>query len=116
VTSPISGRLVEVNPELQKLPSLLNDDPYVNGWIGMVEPDDLASELKQLSVADETAKWLKREIARFRDFIRNHTPQPAYADAGVTMADGGVPITGVLKAADAETWTSFEKEFLTAPQ
>ena len=114
VTAPLSGRLVEINPELQKQPSLINDDPYVNGWIATVEPENLAADLKQFAVADETAKWLKREISRFRDFIKVHTPQPAFAEAGVTMADGGIPITGVLKSADAETWKSFEKEFLTA--
>lgn len=114
IASPVSGRIVEVNQEVRKSPALINSDPYVNGWVAVVEPEDIAADLKAFSVADETAKWLKREISRFRDFIRENTSQSAYAHAGVTMADGGVPMTGVLKSADEHTWKSFEKDFLSA--
>jgi glycine cleavage system H protein len=114
ITSPVTGRIVEVNQEVRKAPSLLNNDPYVNGWVAVVEPENISIELKALSVADETAKWLKREISRFRDFIREHTPQSAYAQAGITMADGGVPMSGVLKSSDEHTWKAFEKDFLSA--
>lgn len=41
---PISGKLVEVNPELDGAPESINTDPYGNGWILKVEisnPADL---------------------------------------------------------------------------
>lgn len=41
--APIAGRVVEVNTELDATPELLNSDPYGNGWIALVEPDDPAA-------------------------------------------------------------------------
>jgi hypothetical protein len=66
-----------------------------------------------LSIADETAAWLRQEIARFRDFINVRTPQLA---TGVTMLDGGVPMVGALQGAEESVWRDFEREFLTAPR
>ena len=40
VYAPIGGRVVEVNLELNDAPNRLNDDPYGEGWICVIEPDD----------------------------------------------------------------------------
>ena len=48
IYAPVAGRIVEVNTELSDAPERLNDDPYGQGWICIIEPtdpDDLASLL-----------------------------------------------------------------------
>ena len=40
VYAPVSGRVVEVNLELNDAPNRLNDDPYGEGWICVIEPED----------------------------------------------------------------------------
>lgn len=40
VVSPISGVVVEVNSELADAPGRLNEDPYGEGWICLIEPSD----------------------------------------------------------------------------
>lgn len=40
VFSPINGVVVEVNSELADVPGRLNDDPYGEGWICLIEPSD----------------------------------------------------------------------------
>jgi glycine cleavage system H protein len=40
VYAPLAGRVVEVNTELADSPQRLNDDPYGEGWICVIEPDD----------------------------------------------------------------------------
>ena len=35
--SPVSGKIVEVNADLQDHPEYLNQDPYGKGWIAVVE-------------------------------------------------------------------------------
>lgn len=40
--APVSGTVVEVNDELTDSPERLNDDPYGEGWICVIEPDDPA--------------------------------------------------------------------------
>lgn len=48
---PITGKLVEVNPELDGAPESINTDPYGNGWILKVEISD-ASDLDNLMDAE----------------------------------------------------------------
>lgn len=37
VYSPVSGTVVEINPQLEEAPELLNDDPYGEGWLFRVQ-------------------------------------------------------------------------------
>jgi glycine cleavage system H protein len=47
IYAPVSGTVVEVNEDLADSPQRVNEDPYGDGWIAVVEPSD-ASELEQL--------------------------------------------------------------------
>ena len=40
VFAPLSGTLVEVNTDLGDSPERINEDPYGDGWICVIEPDD----------------------------------------------------------------------------
>ncbi|MBR5249847.1 MAG: glycine cleavage system protein GcvH [Bacteroidales bacterium] len=39
---PVSGKVIEVNPELEGAPELVNQDPYGKGWMIKVEMSDPA--------------------------------------------------------------------------
>jgi len=43
IYAPISGTVVEVNSELGDAPQRLNEDPYGEGWICVIDPADGAS-------------------------------------------------------------------------
>jgi len=43
VYAPVAGTVTEVNTELGDAPQRLNDDPYGEGWICVIEPSDAAS-------------------------------------------------------------------------
>jgi len=43
VYSPVAGTVVAVNPALADAPQALNDDPYGDGWICIVQPADPAA-------------------------------------------------------------------------
>ncbi len=43
IYAPVAGRVVEVNSELNDAPERLNDDPYGEGWICVIEPSDPAA-------------------------------------------------------------------------
>jgi glycine cleavage system H protein len=53
--SPASGSVVEVNPELEKSPDLVNTDPYGKGWLIKVQvegtPEGLLSESEYAATA-----------------------------------------------------------------
>jgi glycine cleavage system H protein len=40
LNSPVSGKIVQLNPALQATPELINQDPYGEGWLCEVETDD----------------------------------------------------------------------------
>lgn len=49
---PLSGKVIEVNEELDAQPELVNKDPYGGGWMIKMEIAD-PSEMSQLLSADE---------------------------------------------------------------
>jgi glycine cleavage system H protein len=51
IYAPISGTVVEANQELADSPQRVNDDPYGEGWLVVIEADDV-SQLDQLLEAD----------------------------------------------------------------
>jgi glycine cleavage system H protein len=57
LVSPINGKVVEINPELEDEPQLINEDPYGKGWIVKVEMAN-ADELGDLLSADDYAKQI----------------------------------------------------------
>ncbi|MEL9999834.1 MAG: glycine cleavage system protein GcvH [Desulfurococcaceae archaeon] len=56
--APVSGRIVEVNRQLETSPELLNKDPYGEGWIIAIEPTDL-SEYESLLTPEKYAEKIK---------------------------------------------------------
>ena len=40
IYAPVSGTVVEVNSDLADSPQRLNEDPYGEGWICVIEPGD----------------------------------------------------------------------------
>ncbi|MDR7434669.1 MAG: glycine cleavage system protein GcvH [Armatimonadota bacterium] len=55
--APVSGKVVEVNEALKDHPEILNQDPYGEGWLVVIEPTDL-SELQKLLGRDEYLKLI----------------------------------------------------------
>ena len=50
--SPVSGTVVEVNPALVMTPEVINQDPYGDGWLAVVETTDWNVERLTLLEAD----------------------------------------------------------------
>lgn len=47
--APISGTITERNEALEERPELVNSDPYGDGWMVTIEPDDAATVDELLS-------------------------------------------------------------------
>jgi glycine cleavage system H protein len=60
VVSPVSGTVIEVNEDLADSPEIINEDPYGNGWLVVLEMSD-PSELNDLMSRSEYEKFLKEE-------------------------------------------------------
>ncbi len=53
--APISGKVVEVNEELEDSPEFVNESPYEQAWMIVVEPSNV-SELDALMSAEDYDK------------------------------------------------------------
>jgi glycine cleavage system H protein len=51
VYAPVGGTVVEINSELTDAPQRLNDDPYGEGWLCVIEPDDATAADSLLDAA-----------------------------------------------------------------
>jgi glycine cleavage system H protein len=60
VTSPVSGKIIEVNEELSESPEIINEDPYGKGWIAVIEIEN-AAELGDLMDSSDYDKYIEGE-------------------------------------------------------
>ena len=61
LVAAISGTVEEVNAEVQSKPEILNEDPYVKGWLILVKPANLQAELANLMDFDKAVEWHKNQ-------------------------------------------------------
>ncbi|NLZ43767.1 MAG: glycine cleavage system protein GcvH [Clostridia bacterium] len=60
IYAPVSGEVIAVNDNLQHSPELINQDPYGEGWMVVIEPAD-PGEFPALLSAEEYEKYLRGE-------------------------------------------------------
>jgi glycine cleavage system H lipoate-binding protein len=89
VAAPLSGKVEHDNQGLKSNPGDLIHSPYDRGWVCLLTPSDLASELPSLKIGKPVIDWYQEEIMRLRN-------------------PNGVQATGPLD------WAAFEQQFLGA--
>ena len=62
--SPVSGRIIEANRDLEAHPELINSDPYGAGWICRIELADPEGEKSRLLKAETYMELMKGKIER----------------------------------------------------
>ena len=101
--SPIEGVLVSVNHEVLKNPNLVVEDPYRNGWVGVVKAPEIATNVKNLLQGPIVVPWMQNSLARLGAMVQQLTPALAQ--------DGGLPVKGLLFQVDVKTQEQLTKEF-----
>jgi len=62
--SPITGKVVEVNPVLITAPEAINQDPFGNGWLAVIEASDWDAEKTHLLDSQAYFKKMKEDAER----------------------------------------------------
>ena len=105
VKSPVKGTVQSVNQELSEKAIA---DPYELGWGMVIAPEGIVD--KSFRQGKLAVNWLKEEFIRFKDFLSVEVM--ADEEVGLTYADGGNIIEGVVGQLDDKTVKKFEEEFL----
>ena len=66
VRTPVSGRIIETNLDLQKRAKLANDAPYTAGWFVTIEPTNLSEESASLSKVQDVEERIRSMIREVR--------------------------------------------------
>jgi glycine cleavage system H protein len=61
LTSPVSGKVVEVNPAMEMAPEAINQDPYGVGWLAVIEATDWETDRARLLDAQAYFAQMKVE-------------------------------------------------------
>ena len=60
VYSPVSGKVIAVNDALADKPETINEDAYGEGWVLVVQPDDM-EQMNELLSPDDYAELIEGE-------------------------------------------------------
>jgi glycine cleavage system H protein len=88
--SPLSGRVLEVNPALARHPELLQQDPYGEGWLAVVDSSPDSSELERFHTGAAGSRFLEEEACHLRLLLKHRGIE--VDQIGDTLPDGGVHI------------------------
>jgi glycine cleavage system H protein len=102
VAAPASGRIVAVNPEVLREPTLAKSENYGSGWLFAIEPD--GKEWKTLPAGERARNWLRAEGERLTRFYEEQL--------GMAAADGGELIGSPDTLLTDSQWKALEHSFL----
>ena len=60
VYSPVSGKIIAINEDLEEAPGLVNSDPYGDGWLFRLDPVD-PDEYSELLEADDYSNYMEED-------------------------------------------------------
>jgi glycine cleavage system H lipoate-binding protein len=101
--SPLSGVITAVNPKLREGGIAAHQDPYTEGWVMTLHPQDLRREIKDLMVARQSLEFLRREVDRLHDILEEVLP---------LAADGGNLVKDLFGALPQLGWERLVRSFL----
>ena len=101
--APLSGKVTQINQNLQADCSKLGDMPYGRNWICIISPDDLAAELPLLKIGRSAATMFEEDIGRFTAHMQKVSDGEG--------SDSGPLYIGAIEQLDDARWESTVKEF-----
>jgi len=86
IPSPFSGTILETNASVGKVPKLLDDSPYEQGWIVKLRPSSFSLEKSLLSSVSAAERSLQEKIHQLRVRFFKAYPDHEMVEIGVECA------------------------------
>ncbi len=87
---PISGHLVQANSRLSQYPELVQQDPYGNGWLAMMERLQDRSQLEGFYAGPAGRRFLDEEAQHLKFLLKHRGVEIDHI--GKTLPDGGANV------------------------
>jgi glycine cleavage system H lipoate-binding protein len=102
--SPVSGAVYAVNDKVGKNPELAHDDPFHEGWLYILDAENLEPELAGLYSGQESFQWMEKESQNLYKLTG-----PRYEKLAAT---GGEPVDDFYGHFPEMDWDLLVKTFL----
>jgi len=101
--APLSGKVVEINENLRKDFSRLEQKSYGQNWICVIEGNNLDAELPRLKIGKSAVTFFQEDLDRFQTFLQKAK--------GHEVSDPESLFIGVIEKLDDARWETAMKEF-----
>jgi CheY-like chemotaxis protein len=101
--APLSGKVVKVNEVLRENWAMLEETPFGESWVCVIEGDDLDAELSQLKIGKSAVAFIQEDIYRFQDFAKQAS--------SLEDSDPATLCIGAIENLDDAGWEASVKEF-----
>lgn len=64
LSSPVSGKIVAINPDMELAPEAINQDPYGDGWLAVIEASDWIADSDRLMHPEAYLERVRIEAQR----------------------------------------------------
>src|SRR5512137_433140 len=102
VAAPVTGRVLAVNPDVLREPTLAKSENYGSGWLFAIAPDGQA--WRSLPFGERARSWLRAEGERLEIFYETQL--------GMAAADGGELIGSPDTLLTDSQWKALTHSFL----
>jgi glycine cleavage system H lipoate-binding protein len=107
--SPVDGKVIAVNYKVQNKSATVNEDPYGEGWLMVIQPSSLRNNLKNLFFGPESLAWIDDEFSRLQGCLGEvYGEESQYKMA----ATGGEAVTDIYGEIPEVGWDRLVAEFL----
>jgi glycine cleavage system H protein len=62
LTSPVTGKIIEKNNDLDESPELVNNEPYGAGWLLKIKTTNMEEDLKNLKSDEQYFEVMKKKV------------------------------------------------------
>ncbi|WP_212636808.1 glycine cleavage system protein H [Desulfacinum hydrothermale] len=102
VLAPITGTVRALNTRAAEKPFAARRDPYGDGWLMVVEPDNVRKDAKTLKDGDGVLGWIQQEHEMLLQLLNPGAP---------TYPDGGA-VNDVVGHCTGVSWKDLQSAFL----
>ncbi len=106
VVAPVSGMLVETNPNIAEHADIVNASPYEKGWLAKIKPTRLGTEIRNLLTGAAAEKWREGLQAEMASWF---APK-----LGMVLQDGGEWVDNLSDLMTDEQWQGLARTLFPA--
>ena len=116
ILSPVTGILAQTNSTQFQNPTWINEDPYGNGWLYKIKPDNWILDSQKCYFANDAIVWAGKELSKIKDFLAESQKKYSHESSLVILQDGGELSDYTLASLSKQIWNDFETKFMMFPK